>query len=336
MQNRIFLIFCVALYMVTEVSCWLNCSDVEFCVRIRYAEIRDVYSLNLSRTLINNYSVTSTLKNADTDEEYNITLNAIKGGVFRVIIDDPVNSRHRVLDVLDGEPKLLPVTVYTNNTSVTVYAEDISAVITVSPFRIQFYNREYLVAVVNQKGRLVFEDESNAAIALDVSFPGAKRAYGLPEHADNLSLRDTNSEDVDPYRFYNIDHAEYESYSTQALYGAVPVLYAHAANGSAGLFWLNSAQTFVDIEKLDDGLNTFFYSESGVIDFFVLTGPTLKEAVRQYAGLTGKVPFCLLPMLISFLCFFKYFFYFFKCTLTSAKLCPVLHTYFLFLQILAF
>lgn len=65
------------------------------------------------------------------------------------------------------------------------------------------------------------------AVGLDISFPGAQRAYGLPEHADRLALRTTGSGGADPYRLYNLDVFEYELDSTMAIYGSVPVLYAH-------------------------------------------------------------------------------------------------------------
>lgn len=63
------------------------------------------------------------------------------------------------------------------------------------------------------------------AVGIDITFPGAVRAYGLPEHADKLALRTTSGQE--PYRLYNLDVFEYEVDSTMAIYGAVPVLYAH-------------------------------------------------------------------------------------------------------------
>ena len=63
------------------------------------------------------------------------------------------------------------------------------------------------------------------AIALDFSFPGAEHAYGIPEHADSHALRSTKQ--TDPYRLYNFDVFEYEINEGMALYGAIPVLYAH-------------------------------------------------------------------------------------------------------------
>jgi alpha 1,3-glucosidase len=63
------------------------------------------------------------------------------------------------------------------------------------------------------------------SIAMDFSFPGSEHAYGVPEHADSLALKSTKS--TDPYRLYNLDVFEYETNERMALYGAIPVLYAH-------------------------------------------------------------------------------------------------------------
>lgn len=62
---------------------------------------------------------------------------------------------------------------------------------------------------------------------MDVTFPNAHRAYGIPEHADRLPLKTTYGTSADPYRLFNLDVFEYEVDSTMALYGAVSVLYAH-------------------------------------------------------------------------------------------------------------
>ena len=63
------------------------------------------------------------------------------------------------------------------------------------------------------------------AVAMDFSFPGAEHVYGIPEHADSLALKSTKNSE--PYRLYNFDVFEYELNEKMALYGAIPVLYAH-------------------------------------------------------------------------------------------------------------
>lgn len=61
---------------------------------------------------------------------------------------------------------------------------------------------------------------------MDITFNGASHAYGIPEHADQLVLRDTKGK-TDPYRHYNLDVFEYELNSPMALYAAIPLMYAH-------------------------------------------------------------------------------------------------------------
>lgn len=41
----------------------------------------------------------------------------------------------------------------------------------------------------------------------------------------------------EPYRLYNLDVFEYEHYSSFGLYGAIPVLLAHKAGATVGVFW---------------------------------------------------------------------------------------------------
>ncbi|XP_050315758.1 neutral alpha-glucosidase AB [Anthonomus grandis grandis] len=144
-----------------------------------------------------------------------------------------------------------------------------------------------------------------SAIAADFNFPGARRVYGLPEHGDRLALRTTGSGGLDPYRLYNLDVFEYEMDSTMAIYGGIPVVYAVSPEHTTGIFWHNAAETWVDINNSKDGnvvsslvnlvsgsktdpnVDVRFMSESGAMEFFVLTGPTPKDAVKQYASLTG-------------------------------------------------
>lgn len=150
------------------------------------------------------------------------------------------------------------------------------------------------------------------AVALDFSFPGAENAYGIPEHADSLPLKSTKKSD--PYRLYNLDVFEYEINERMSLYGAVPVLYAHGKDRTAGVFWHNAAETWVDIVSSADNnvvesivsfvsgsvknpqVDAHFISESGVIDVFFLLGPKPLDVFRQYTTLTGTAP---LPQMFS-------------------------------------
>ncbi|XP_071162739.1 neutral alpha-glucosidase AB-like isoform X2 [Mytilus edulis] len=146
-----------------------------------------------------------------------------------------------------------------------------------------------------------------SSVGLDVSFPGFENVYGIPEHADDFALKTTK--DTDPYRLFNLDVFEYELYNPMALYGAVPVMMAHNEKNTVGIFWHNAAETWIDIKsnvadknffskvadffKQDSDIpqtDTHWFSESGVIDLFVMLGPKPKDVFKQYAVLTGTTP----------------------------------------------
>jgi alpha 1,3-glucosidase len=54
--------------------------------------------------------------------------------------------------------------------------------------------------------------------------------YGIPQHADTFSLKDTTS--TDPYRLYNLDVFEYELWNPMALYASIPMMVSHGARCS--------------------------------------------------------------------------------------------------------
>lgn len=65
----------------------------------------------------------------------------------------------------------------------------------------------------------------------------------------------------DPYRLHNMDVYKYELYSPMALYGSVPLIVAHNTQRTTGIFWLNAAETWVDISSNTAGkVRPFFLS----------------------------------------------------------------------------
>ncbi|XP_067007712.2 neutral alpha-glucosidase AB [Anabrus simplex] len=145
-----------------------------------------------------------------------------------------------------------------------------------------------------------------AAVAMDFTFVGAHHVYGIPEHADSFALKSTKN--TDPYRLYNLDVFEYELNNGMALYGAVPVLVGHGPVVTSGLFWLNAAETWVDVFRSGDTnvvssivnfvsgsnappqVDVHFMSECGIIDVFFMLGPQPADVFRQYSRLTGPAP----------------------------------------------
>lgn len=141
------------------------------------------------------------------------------------------------------------------------------------------------------------------AVALDINFPGYGHVYGAAEHTGPLSLKETRGGDgkySEPYRLYNSDVFEYELDSPMTLYGSIPFVQAHKKDSSVGVFWLNAAETWIDITKSTSTANplslgignkvttqTHWFSESGLLDAFVFLGPTPQDVIGSYAELTG-------------------------------------------------
>lgn len=131
------------------------------------------------------------------------------------------------------------------------------------------------------------------SVALDITFLGYEHVYGIPEHTGPLSLKETRGGEgnyEEPYRLYNSDVFEYILDSPMTLYGAIPFMQAQRKDSTVGVFWLNGAETWVDITKAKGSktnTHTHWISEAGLMDVFVFLGPTPQDVTKNYAELTG-------------------------------------------------
>ncbi|KAL3275815.1 hypothetical protein HHI36_020559 [Cryptolaemus montrouzieri] len=341
-----FFLFCHICLAVVKDN-FKECEQSSFCRRLRNLKPGDSkYVLNLNNLHVSENSVETELWNSEENVKFKLVLTALAGDMFRVYADEvsPIYPRYRVQGVLNGEPQVERLDVLKRDKDeVIVQSGDNKAVLKSEPFKIEFYKASNLVAVVNGRGlfdiehlrtkKSETEGEENSlqkedagaweenfkshhdskprgpeGVSLDIHFPGALRIYGLPEHADKLALRTTGLGGVEPYRLYNLDVFEYIVDSTMALYGAVPVVFAHSTTNTVGAFWLNAAETWVDIKNSKDqnvvsslvnlvsgqasesSVDAHFMSESGVVDLFILMGPKPKDCAKQYTKLTGVAP----------------------------------------------
>jgi len=290
-------------------------------------------------------SLETLVENSQNGVKFKLTLSGQSDNTFRLKINEayPIKPRFEVPLVLKG-PENAPLKVIAQDTNaVTLGLGAVSkAILTYSPLRVDFYNGENLVLSTNSRGMMKFEhlrhkpgseeaaaggeaneaEESDmweesygghtdskpngpSALAMDFTFRGTDNVYGIPQHAETFSLKDTTG--GDPYRLYNLDVFEYELWNPMALYASIPMMMAHSEKGSVGLFWLNGAEGWIDVKKDGQGLlgsmsnmfssstpekvvDTFWMFESGVMDFFVMMGPGPKDVSRQYGALTGNTP----------------------------------------------
>ncbi len=78
------------------------------------------------------------------------------------------------------------------------------------------------------------------SVGIDFAFPCGSHVYGIPEHSTSLSLPTTaigsagnQPQYSQPFRLYNLDVFEYELQETMALYGNIPLMWAHGKCGNS-------------------------------------------------------------------------------------------------------
>ncbi|GLB37956.1 putative glycosyl hydrolase 31 family protein [Lyophyllum shimeji] len=129
------------------------------------------------------------------------------------------------------------------------------------------------------------------SLSIDINFPNHGTVYGIPQHATRLALPTTTGESPffsDPYRLYNADVFEYLASSPMSIYGSIPVLHAHSADSTVGMFHAVGSETWIDVGHASDkSTETHWISESGILDLFLMPGPTPEDIFRQYSRLTG-------------------------------------------------
>ncbi|KAJ7350775.1 glycoside hydrolase family 31 protein [Mycena albidolilacea] len=129
------------------------------------------------------------------------------------------------------------------------------------------------------------------SLSIDISFPSHGTIYGIPQHATRLALPTTAGDSptfTDPYRLYNADVFEYLASSPMSLYGSIPVLHAHSADSTVGIFHAVGSETWIDVSHASDkSTETHWISESGILDLFLMPGPTPADIFAQYSRLTG-------------------------------------------------
>ncbi|XP_056868042.1 neutral alpha-glucosidase C isoform X4 [Takifugu flavidus] len=275
----------------------------------------------------------------DTQTLLLLSLSASNNGSVGIVIDElhPIKARYRVPDVIVGAAACEQLRVQQqSDDSVTLSWSSGPHALRVwrFPFRLEILWRGDVMVTFNSRGKLWFEplqhphrvgpqvaaDQTGppwtetfqgfvdvqangpSSVGADFCFHGFSHVYGVPEHADDLRLRDTRH--GEPYRLYNLDTFAYDLHSRLGLYGSVPLLLAHKPGRTLGVLWLNASETFLDVgysssehqdeaappakrRSVEPWTDVRWVSEGGVIDCRVLLGPGPHQLFSQYAHLTG-------------------------------------------------
>uniref|UniRef100_A0A9J8D284 Glucosidase II alpha subunit b n=1 Tax=Cyprinus carpio carpio TaxID=630221 RepID=A0A9J8D284_CYPCA len=311
-------VVCVSLFFSSTFAVdrgnFKTCDQSAFCKRQRALKPgQSPYRALLETLELSDSRLTLQLINDNNKVHLLLELYRLQGNMTRVKINElkPLKPRFEVPDVLIAEPPTEPLSVLSkddNGVVLSLGAENQRLIVSARPFRLDIMEGPEVLLSLNSRGLLAFEHLRPTSISLDFSLPGVEHVYGIPEHADDLKLKTTDG--GDPYRLYNLDVFQYELYNPMALYGSIPVMLAHNTQRTMGIFWLNAAETWVDISSNTAGKTVFgkmldfvqgssekpqtdvrWISESGIIDVFIMLGPKPSKVFSQYASLTGTQSF---------------------------------------------
>lgn len=292
-----------------------RCSESSFCRRCRKPQNEIHQKIDLSSLVVTDYGLEIEIYNNVTTNRLVLKLDCLVSNTFHFEIDEksPIKPRFRVTEVITEDLlKIKGQVTSEDEDSVTLTCALNKAVIrnrNETSFLMEYYQNGVKLVTVNGRDLMRFEFltlkpqevEENGdweetwegytdskpngpeAVAIDFTFEESNILFGIPEHHDTFVLKPTSY--GEPYRLYTVDMTFYELDSRRPNYGVIPVIYGHGESGiTTGIFWHNSADTYVDIynEK-----SFHFISEGGIIDVFIFLGPSPNEAFSQYTQITG-------------------------------------------------
>uniref|UniRef100_A0A8C4ESV7 Glucosidase II alpha subunit b n=2 Tax=Dicentrarchus labrax TaxID=13489 RepID=A0A8C4ESV7_DICLA len=321
-----------------------TCDQSAFCKRQRALKPGESpYRALLETMELTNTRLTLQLINDNNKVHLLLELYRLQGNITRVKINElkPLKPRYEVPDVLIREPPTEPLSLLSqdeNGVVLSLGAESQRVIVSARPFRLDIMEGRDVLMSLNSRGLLAFEHlrmrkdtfsykvtstvasvwdnikrtakeeeekvedgmweetfkshsdgkpNGPSAISLDFSLPGVEHVYGIPEHADTLRLKTTES--------------------ISALQpGCVPVrAFQHSWKGTS----LNLSPSFWDClsqQYETPQTDVRWISESGIIDVFIMLGPTPKDIFSQYASLTGTQSFPPLSALAYHQCRWNY------------------------------
>ena len=151
-------------------------------------------------------------------------------------------------------------------------------------------NKTLAITITDLAGKTILADADGTPIRFDnggfrvrKAMPQDEHFFGLGDKTGPLDRRGG------AYTFWNTDRFGY-SPADDPIYKSIPfIIGLNEAGGTYGLFMDNTWRGFMDLGKSERAAFSFG-AEGGGVDYYVMTGATPKDIVRDYAYLTGPAP----------------------------------------------
>lgn len=154
-----------------------------------------------------------------------------------------------------------------------------------------------LEAYINKNKFSIYIKDSSGVISEDnekaVEFSGSsircskaigdnEKFYGFGEKTGPLNKRGWDTVN------WNTDESSKHDDTTKCLYASIPFFIGLRHGRAYGLYFDNTYKTYFNMGK-DDSKQYYFVSEGGGLSYYFIYGPSLKEVIKGYTGLTGRM-----------------------------------------------
>ncbi|MBJ6360390.1 TIM-barrel domain-containing protein [Paenibacillus sp. GCM10012307] len=214
-------------------------------------------------------------------EHAKVGLRAVNDQIIRIklFVGDRLDwtSTPAILAQENGEPVAVELSEQEGLYSVSFGR--LRAEVATAPFALKIYDAQDRLLLDQQD--LLWNQDGKAAFA--AALDAQSHFYGLGEKTGFLDKKG------EKYTMWNTDVYDPHVPDIEAIYQSIPYLVHFRYDRPAyGLLLDNPGKTVFDMRSYED--QYVLTMESGELDLYVIAGPSLKDVVTGYAGLTGKMP----------------------------------------------
>ncbi|WP_379127929.1 TIM-barrel domain-containing protein [Paenibacillus sp. sgz500958] len=159
-------------------------------------------------------------------------------------------------------------------------------IFTTSSIRVRLEKESFLIAVEDLQGRVIMQQNlvsgnPRGAIHAEYDMQPDSHFYGLGEKSSFLDKRGEH------YTNWNTDVFAPHLPEIEALYESIPLLIHMHGELSYGLFLDNPGRSNFDMRS--HGVAFTIGCVTGAYDIYFIHGPEMKDVVRRYTALTGRI-----------------------------------------------
>lgn len=178
------------------------------------------------------------------------------------------------------EPSNTKITIKEDEQTIFIESKQLKLEIAKNPLRVKIFDSNNRLLLSEGKKGMGFKHSGEVFLFKEMG--EEDHFYGFGEKTGFLNKRG------EKMTMWNTDVYAPHNPETDALYQSIPFFITFRNGLAHGLFFDNPSKTVFDL-RTDDT----YYSitaETGIIDYYVFAGPTIKDVLEQYTALTGRMP----------------------------------------------